>query len=48
VCACVCACVLRACACTRERGCVNANDDGEEDGGESTYRMMTGEGSCRK
>lgn len=34
--------------CMRMRGSVNVNDDGDEDDVESTYRMMTREGSCRK
>lgn len=36
------------CAYARVCGCVNVNDDGDEDDVESTYRMMTREGSCRK
>jgi len=41
---------VRVCVCVymRVRGCVNVNDDGDEDDVESTYRMMTKEGSCRK
>lgn len=34
--------------CVRVRDCVNMNDDGDEDDVESTYRMMTREGSYRK
>lgn len=33
--------------CMRVRGCMNVND-GDEDDVESTYRIVTREGSCRK
>ena len=45
VCVYVCVCV---CVYARVCGCVNVYDDGHEYDVESTYRMMTREGSCRK